>query len=149
MQVILLEKIKKIGNLGDKVNVKAGFGRNYLIPQGFAVPATAKNLESFEADRAAYEAKAADAMQIAQGRADELNKLTINIEALASDEGKLYGSVGIFELIKAFKNSGTDVKKREINLPEGPIHNVGEYEIQLVLHSDVTAMVKINVTAVK
>ena len=149
MQVILLEKIRNLGDLGELVNVKAGYGRNYLIPGGQAVSATSENILSFETRRAELEAKAQEKLTAAEERAARLNKLTINIDVLASDEGKLYGSVAAHEIQEAITNAGETIEKREISMPEGPIHSVGEYDIVVQVHSDVLAQVKIIVAASK
>lgn len=149
MEVILLEKIRNLGNLGDKVRVKAGYGRNFLIPQAKAVAATEDNLAKFEERRAELEEKAAKLLESAEQRASQINALELNIEALASDEGKLYGSVGPNEVSDAIVAAGVQVDRREVNMPEGPIHSVGEYEIEIQVHSDVVARVKLTVDAGK
>lgn len=149
MEVILLEKVRNLGNLGDKVNVKAGFGRNFLIPQGKGVFANKKNIELFEQRRAELEEKAQQQLAQAQQRAAAMNELVIVIESLASEEGKLYGSVGILEVLNAIKEKGIEVHKREINMTTGPIHSVGEYEVEILLHSDVTANLRVEVAAAK
>ena len=147
MQVILLEKIHNLGDLGDQVRVKAGYGRNYLLPQGKAVPATEKNVAKFEVRRVELEAKAADTLQAAEARAAKLEGLEVVIEAMASEEEKLYGSVGNVEIAEAMDKMGHEVEKREILLPDGPIRQLGEYEIQLQLHGDVSAAIKVVVKA--
>lgn len=149
MQVILLEKIRNLGNLGDTVNVKSGYGRNYLIPQSKAVFATEKNIELFEARRADLEKKAAQDLSQAQQRAAKLNDVTLIITAQASDEGKLYGSVSINEIKDALVARSIDVSKREIIMSEGPIHSVGNYVVDLMLHSDVVASLQVEVVAGK
>ena len=139
MEVILLEKIGKLGNIGDKANVKAGFGRNYLIPQGKAVFATASNIADFELRRADLEAAAASKLGAAQARAAALAAIgSVTITAVAGDEGKLFGSVGIRELEDALATAGSDINKSEINMPDGPIRFVGEFTIECQLHVDVT-----------
>jgi len=147
MNVILLEKIRNLGDLGDLVAVKPGYGRNCLIPQKKAVSATKANKELFQERRQVLEKKAAEALQSAQQRADKLNQLTLEIGMLASDEGKLYGSVGVNEVVIAIERAGHEVKKQEVILPDGPIYEVGEYEIQLQVHSDVTVTIKIMIVA--
>lgn len=148
MEVILLEKLGKLGNIGDIANVKAGFGRNYLIPQGKAVFATKANLEDFESRRAELEAAAATKMEKAQMRADKLAEIdSITILANAGDEGKLFGSVGTREIEEAVNNAGGEISKSEINMPEGAIRNVGEYSIEIQLHTDVTQSINIVVEA--
>ncbi|ETN91637.1 50S ribosomal protein L9 [Gammaproteobacteria bacterium MOLA455] len=139
MEVILLEKIGKLGNIGDKAVVKAGFGRNYLIPQGKAVFATASNIADFELRRADLEAAAAAKLGAAQKRAAALAAIgSVTITVVAGDEGKLFGSVGIRELEDALAAAGSDINKSEINMPDGPIRFVGEFSIECQLHVDVT-----------
>lgn len=149
MEVILLEKIQNLGNLGDKVKVSPGYGRNYLIPMGHALPATGKNLENFEARRAELEAQQADRLAQAQARADKLSGSKVTIEANMSDEGKLYGSIGTREIVLALHDAGLEVEKKEVLLPEGPLHYAGEHEIQLLLHTDVMVSVKVEILAAK
>lgn len=149
MEVILLEKVRNLGNLGDKVEVKAGFGRNYLIPQNKAVFATEKNLELFEQRRAELEKKAQQTLASAEQRAAKFNDITVVISALASDEGKLYGSVGATEIREALLARSFDVNKREIVMPDGPIHSIGDYVVELHLHSDVIAQLKVQVVSSK
>ena len=139
MEVILLEKIGKLGNIGDKAVVKSGFGRNYLIPQGKAVFATASNIADFELRRADLEAAAASKLEAAQTRAAALAAIgSVTITAVAGDEGKLFGSVGIRELEDALAAAGSDISKSEISMPDGPIRFVGEFSIECQLHVDVT-----------
>lgn len=148
MQVILLEKIHNLGNLGDKIKVRAGYGRNYLIPYGKAVPATVSNLARFEERRAELEAAAAATLAASQARADKLKDAVVQILAKAGDEGKLFGSVGVKDIADALtKAQGVEVHKSEVMLPNGVIRQVGEYEIALLLHSDISTNVKINVVA--
>jgi len=143
MQLILLQKVTNLGNLGDKVNVKPGFGRNFLVPQGKAVPATPANLAEFEARRAEYEAKANDALAAAEARKAKLEGAVVTIHANASTEGKLYGSVGPREIADALTKSGTQVSKSEVVLGEGAFRNVGEYEVVVHLHADIETPVKV------
>lgn len=139
MEVILLEKIGKLGNIGDKAVVKSGFGRNYLIPQGKAVFATAANIADFELRRADLEAAASSKLGAAEARAAALAAIgSVTITAVAGDEGKLFGSVGIRELEDALATAGSDINKSEINMPDGPIRFVGEFSIECQLHVDVT-----------
>jgi large subunit ribosomal protein L9 len=145
MQVILLEKVGKLGNLGDQINVKAGFGRNYLIPYGKAVPATKSNVADFESRRADLEAAAAEKATVAQGRAAQLAELSITIEANAGEEGKLFGSIGTRDLADAITAAGVEVSKSEVRLPEGVIRELGEFDVAVQLHSDVTQTVKVAV----
>ena len=147
MQLILLQKVTNLGNLGDKVNVKPGYGRNFLVPQGKAVPATAANLAEFEARRAEYEAKAIDALAAAEARKAKLEGAVVTIHANASTEGKLYGSVGPREIAEALTKAGTEVGKSEVVMGEGAFRNVGEYEVVVHLHADVETPVKVNVVA--
>ena len=148
MEVILLEKVGKLGNIGDVANVKAGFGRNYLIPQGKAVFATKENLAEFETRRADLEAAAATRMAEAQKRADKLAEIgSVTITAIAGDEGKLFGSVGTREIEEAINGAGGEITKSEINLPEGAIRSVGEFSVELSLHTDITQAVTIVVEA--
>ena len=147
MDVILLEKTRNLGNLGDKVSVKAGYGRNFLIPQGKAVPATKANLEAFEKRRAELEKKEAEELAIAQGRADQLKELKVTIASKAGEEGKLFGSIGTVDLARAMTDAGVEVKKSEVRLPEGAIRNIGEYEIAVQVHSDLSATVPVAVIA--
>jgi len=147
MQLILLQKVTNLGNLGDKVNVKPGFGRNFLVPQGKAVPATAANLAEFEARRAEYEARANDALAAAEARKAKLEGATVTIHANASTEGKLYGSVGPREIADALTKAGTQVNKSEVVMGEGAFRVVGEYEVVVHLHADVETPVKVVVEA--
>ena len=146
MEVILLENISKLGRLGQTVNVKAGFGRNYLIPQGKAVHATEANTAAFEARRAELEAAAAALLAAAQLRAEAINALgLISIAANAGEEGKLFGSVGTRDIAEAIVALGCEVDKSEVRLPSGALRELGEYEIAIQVHGDVTAMVAIAV----
>ena len=147
MEVILLEKIGKLGTIGDKVNVKAGYGRNYLIPNGKAVFATEANLAEFEARRAELEKAAADALAAAEARAAKLEDAAITIEANAGEEGKLFGSVGTDAIAEALESTCAEVVKSEVRLPEGAIREVGEYEVDIQLHAEVARTVKLTVVA--
>lgn len=148
MEVILLENIGKLGDLGDQVNVKAGYGRNFLIPQGKAVPATRDNIATFETRRAELEAAAAETTAAAQTRADQVTALgTITIEANAGEEGKLFGSIGTRDIADAVTAAGVEVSKAEVRLPEGALREVGEYEVNIHLHSDVDAVVNLAIIA--
>ena len=149
MQVILLEKVKNLGNLGDKVNVKPGYGRNFLIPQSKAVFATEKNVELFELRRADLEKKALQLFTQAEQRASKLNDITVTIAAQASDEGKLYGSVGPTEIKDALLAKSVEVSKREIVMPEGPLHSVGQFVVDIHVHSDVIAKLQVEIVASK
>ena len=148
MEIILLDKIANLGGLGDTVNVKAGFARNFLFPQGKAVPATKANVEKFEARRAEYEAKVAEELSAAQARADKVAELgEVTIAAPAGDEGKLFGSVGTRDIADAITAAGVTVSKAEVKLPTGTLSETGEYDIDLQLHSEVTTSVKVVIVA--
>ena len=147
MQLILLQKVVNLGNLGDKVSVKPGYGRNFLVPQGKAVPATAANLAEFEAKRAEYEAKAKAVHDEAEGRAAKLEGASVTITANAATEGKLFGSVGPRDIADAFTAAGLPLEKSEVIMGEGALRNVGEYEIVVKLHADVQTTVKVVVQA--
>ncbi|MBY4676394.1 50S ribosomal protein L9 [Marinobacterium arenosum] len=147
MEVILLEKIGKLGNLGDKVSVKAGFGRNFLIPQGKAVPATAANVEKFEARRAELEAAALEKLNAAQARAEALEGKEVTIVSKAGDEGKLFGSIGTRDIADAVTAAGSEVCKSEVRLPEGALRNVGEFDVSLQLHPEVSTVIKVTVVS--
>ena len=147
MEIILLENVLNLGRLGDKVRVKPGYGRNYLIPYGMAVAATAGNLQQFEQRRAELEQKARDTLTNAEKRAEQLATVELTVTALASEEGKLYGSVGVNEICKALLELGHEVKKNEIILPKGAIHEVGQYDIRLQLHSEVRIKMPLEVIA--
>ena len=145
MELILLTKVLNLGNLGDKVRVKAGYGRNFLIPYGKASPATPSNLAEFEKRRADYEAQAQQTLSGAEARLAKLNAATVTIRANASTEGKLYGSVGPRDIAEAFTAAGHPLSKSEVNLGEGPIRRTGEYDIHVTLHADVHATVKVTI----
>lgn len=147
MEVILLEKVRNLGSLGDKVQVKSGYGRNYLIPQNKAVYATEKSIELFEKRRAELEKNAQQSLSAAEQRAAKLNDVTLTIKAMASDEGKLYGSVGVTEIKDALVERNIEINKREIVLPEGPLHSVGNFVVEIHVHSDVIANLQIEVIA--
>jgi len=147
MEVILLEKIANLGNLGDKVSIKSGYGRNYLVPQGKAVPATAEKIKDFEARRAELEKVAAEKLTAANVRADALNKLSIVISHKAGDEGKLFGSVGTQSIADAITAAGAKVEKNEVRMPDGVIRQVGSYGINIHLHTDVVVTVSIEIAA--
>ncbi len=147
MEVILLEKVANLGTLGDKVKVKAGYGRNYLVPYGIAVPATETNLKAFEERRVELEKAAADKLVSAKARAEALEGASFTISSKAGDEGKLFGSIGVRDIADAVSTGGTEVEKSEVRLPEGPLRLVGEYDIELQLHSDVVVEIKLSVVA--
>ena len=143
MEVILLEKIANLGNLGDKVTIKSGYGRNYLVPQGKAVAATAKKIAEFEARRAELEKAAAEKLSAAQKLGNELSKLQITITHKAGDEGRLFGSVGTHNIAEAITAAGIAVEKQQIRLPHGAIRHIGDYPIDINLHSDVIVTLSI------
>ncbi len=147
MDIILLENIRNLGNLGEQVAVKAGYGRNFLLPQGKAVPATKDNIAMFEARRAELEAKAAEVLAAAQARAEKLAELSVTISATAGDEGKLFGSVGTADIAAAITEAGIETAKREVRLPNGVIRSVGEYDVAMQLHPEVDVEIKVNVVA--
>ncbi len=147
MEIILLEKVQNLGGIGDRVKVRPGYGRNYLIPQGKAVIANAENVAKFEQRRAELEQKAAEAHAAAQARADKLAELSVELVSKAGEEGKLYGSIGTRDIAEAVSAAGVELHKNEVRLPEGPIRQAGEYEIAVQLHADVSGTVKINIVA--
>lgn len=147
MEVILLEKIANLGNLGDKVTIKSGYGRNYLMPQGKAVPATATKIAEFEARRAELEKAALEKLKAAQARGNEISKLQIVIAHKAGDEGRLFGSVGTHNIAEAITAAGVPVEKQEIRLPHGAIRHIGEYNIDINVHTDVVVTMPIKVVA--
>jgi len=147
MEVILLESVQKLGELGDKVIVKSGYGRNFLIPQKKAVPATAENLQQFEERRAELEAAAGDKLSIAKGRAAKVDELSITITTKAGEEGKLFGSITVRDIADACEAAGVELEKSEVRLPEGPIRELGEFEIDIHLHPEVDAVLKLAVVA--
>ena len=148
MNVILLDKVANLGSLGDNVTVKAGFARNFLFPQGKAVPATKANLEQFEARRAELEAKVAEELAAAEARATKVAELAeITIASKAGDEGKLFGSIGTRDIADAITEAGLEVVKAEVKMPEGAIRETGEFDIAIQLHPEVMANIKVAVIA--
>lgn len=148
MQIILLDKVANLGGLGDQVTVKSGYARNFLFPQGKAVPATKANIEKFEARRAELEAKAQAQLDAANAKAEALAALgEVTIAAPAGDEGKLFGSVGTKDIADAITKAGVEVAKSEVKLPTGTLRELGEFEIDLQIHSDVMATVKLLIIA--
>ena len=143
MNVILLEKRRNLGDLGDTVTVAAGYGRNFLIPTGKAVPATKENIKHFEERRAELEAKAAEVLAAAQARADKLAGIEVTVAANAGDEGKLFGSVGTADIAEAVTEQGVELEKKEIRMPEGAIRQTGEYTFEVHLHPEVEANIKV------
>jgi len=145
MEVILLEKVHKLGELGDQVKVKPGFGRNYLIPSGKAVSATVDNIAKFDARRAELEKQQQESLSAASARAEKLNAVSISVARKAGAEGKLFGSVGTIDIADTVTESGVELAKHEIRLPDGPIRSTGEFEVDVHLHADVSAKIKVNV----
>ena len=147
MEVILLEKIHKLGELGQQVRVKPGYGRNYLIPKGKAVAATPDNIAQFEARRAELEKAQQDAQGRAAARAEGMAELSVTIARRAGSEGKLYGSVGTADIAEAVTAGGIELEKHEVRLPEGPLRVVGEHKVDIQLHADIVATITVNVVA--
>ncbi|HMB56696.1 MAG TPA: 50S ribosomal protein L9 [Arenimonas sp.] len=147
MKLILLQKVTNLGNLGTLVDVKPGYGRNFLVPYGKAVPATKSNIEAFEARRAEYEAKANDILAAAEARKAKLEGAEVTIAANASTEGKLFGSVGTRDIAEAFTAAGHKLEKSEVVMGEGPIRRTGEFEVVVHLHADVETKIKVVVVA--
>jgi large subunit ribosomal protein L9 len=147
MDVILLDKVGKLGDVGDKVTVNAGFGRNFLIPQGKALPATATNVADFEVRRAELEAAATAKRNGAKERALKLVDLAVTLVTKAGNEGKLFGSIGTRDIADAITAAGVVVSKSEVRLPEGALREVGEYDIDVQLHSEVAQIIKLTIKA--
>ena len=147
MNIILLERIGRLGTLGDEVAVKNGFARNYLIPTGKAVRVTKENRKAFEARRAELETAAGEKLAAAETRAAALEGVSTTLRVRASEEGKLFGSVGTVEIARALTDQGHEVSKAEVSLPEGAIRDIGEHEVEIQLHAGVSAMIGVNVVA--
>jgi large subunit ribosomal protein L9 len=147
MELILLEKVNNLGNLGDKVKVRSGYGRNFLLPKGKAVAATASNSAEFEARRAQFEQNQADALAKAQQRAETLANVTVVIARRAGAEGKLFGSVNTTDIAEAVAATGVALVRQEVRLPNGALRMTGEYAVDVHLHTDVNTSVKIHVVA--
>jgi large subunit ribosomal protein L9 len=145
MQVILMEKVVNLGNLGDVVKVRDGFARNYLIPQGKAKRATPDNLKAFEARRAELEKAQADSLAKAQERAAKLEGLMVQVTQKAGVDGRLFGSVGNYDIVEALGKQGVEIERSQVRMPQGPLKQVGDYPIQIVLHSDVVATITVSV----
>lgn len=143
MEVILLEKVENLGNLGDRVKVRAGYGRNYLIPTGKATVATPANVAKFEVRRAELEKMAGEALAAAQARRQALEGVAVTVKANAGEEGRLFGSVGTTDVAQALTDAGVKVERHEVRLPTGPFRQVGEYEVTIHLHTDVDAQVRV------
>ncbi len=149
MEVILLEKLGKLGNLGDKVKVKSGYGRNYLLPFGKAVAATEANVAEFETRRAGLEKSANEKLSTAETRAESLVDLVVTIEATAGEGGKLFGSVGPRDVADAITSAGVEVSKSEVRMPQGPIRELGEYQVVVHFHADVETSVELAVIEIE
>jgi large subunit ribosomal protein L9 len=147
MNVILLDKVENLGDIGDMVTVKPGYGRNYLLPQGKATLATKANIAEVEARRVELEKAAAEELATARDRARLIDGMELIVPANAGEEGKLFGSVGPIDVCDAFEKVGVEVERSEVRMPEGPIHEIGDYEIGLHLHADVNVEVKLKVVA--
>ena len=145
MEIILLEKIDNVGAMGDRVKVKSGYARNYLIPQGKATVATPENVAKFEARRAELEKRAADELSVAQERAKVLEKLTLRIEAQAGPEGRLFGSVGTSDIVDACAALGVEIERSEVRLAHGPLRTVGQHEVDFHLHTDVNVTLMLTI----
>lgn len=149
MEVILLEKVRNLGNLGEQVKVKSGFARNYLIPYGKAVTANEANRAKFEAQRAELEKAQADALGKAQARAEKMTGYTVQIVRKVSEEGKLFGSVGIRDICDAMKQAGFELERSEIHLDRGPLKEIGDHEISVSLHPEVNFKLIVSVIGEK
>jgi len=147
MELILLEKVDNLGNIGDKVRVRSGYGRNFLLPKGKATLATPENMAQFEARRAELEARQAAELAAANARAAELSALSITLTAKAGAEGKLYGSLGTVDIAEGCTAAGAEVQRSEVRLPDGPIRALGEHEVEIHLHTDVNVTIKVSVVA--
>jgi large subunit ribosomal protein L9 len=149
MEVILLEKVRNLGSLGDQVKVKAGFARNYLIPYGKAVTANEENRAKFEAKRAELEKTQADAQDRARSRAEKMTGFTVQIVRKVSEEGKLFGSVGVRDICDAMKEAGFELVRSEVHLDRGPLKEMGDHEISISLHPEVNFKVIVSVIGEK
>lgn len=147
MEVILLEKIVNLGDLGDKVSVKSGYGRNFLLPQNKAVAATKENIRTFEVRRAELEKIEQAKLGEARKRAEKINGLTLALTAKAGEEGKLFGSITVRDIVDAVEAQGIEIDKSEVLMPDGPIRALGEYEIDVQVHAAVIATIKVGVVA--
>jgi large subunit ribosomal protein L9 len=145
MDVILLEKVENLGNIGDRVNVKAGYGRNFLLPKGKATVATADNIAIFEARRAELEAKQADELGAANARAEKLAGLELSLTANVGAEGKLFGSLGTVDIADAATAAGVEILRSEVRLPDGPLRSVGAHDVEIHLHTDLNVFIKVEV----
>ena len=147
MQIILLEKVENLGALGDTVNVRPGYARNFLFPKGKAVPATKANVEQFEARRAELEAQSAAKLADAESRKEKIEEIELSVAVKAGEEGKLFGSLGTRDIADLVTEAGVELAKAEVRLPEGPIRSVGEFDVAIHLHPEVNATLKLHVVA--
>ena len=147
MQIILLEKVANLGALGDTVTVRPGYARNFLFPQGKAVPATKANVEQFEARRAELEAQSAAKLADAESRKEKIEEIELSVAVKAGEEGKLFGSLGTRDIADLVTEAGVELAKAEVRLPEGPIRSVGEFDVAIHLHPEVNATLKLPVVA--
>ncbi|HNW79790.1 MAG TPA: 50S ribosomal protein L9 [Candidatus Competibacteraceae bacterium] len=147
MEIILLEKVANLGGLGDRVKVKSGYARNFLIPKGKATEATSSNIARFEARRAELERIAAEALAKAQARAEQLAELIVTLSVKTGSEGRLFGSVGAADIANAVSAAGIELQKHEVRLADGPIRQIGEYDVDLFLHGEVKTQIRVNVIA--
>ena len=147
MEIILLEKVANLGGLGDRVKVKSGYARNFLIPKGKATEATSSNIARFEARRAELERIAAEALARAQARAEQLAELIVTLSVKTGSEGRLFGSVGAADIANAVSAAGIELQKHEVRLADGPIRQIGEYDVDLFLHGEVKTQIRVNVIA--
>ena len=147
MQIILLEKVANLGELGEQVTVKPGYARNFLFPQNKAVPATKANVEQFEARRAELEKAAAEKLASANSRKEKIEGIELSVAVRAGDEGKLFGSLGNRDIAELATEAGVELSKSEVRLPEGPIRTVGEFDVAIHLHAEVNAVLKLHVVA--
>lgn len=145
MEVILLEKVENLGNIGDQVRVKSGYGRNFLLPKGKATLATPENVAIFEARRVELEAKEAGELEAAQARADTLGNMELSVTAKVGVEGKLFGSLGTLDIAEACSAAGVEIQRSEVRLPDGPLRSVGQHEVEIHLHSELNVTIKVNV----
>jgi large subunit ribosomal protein L9 len=147
MDIILLQKVANLGQIGDRVKVKSGYARNFLVPTGRATMATAANIAKFEAQRATLEAKAAEELHAAQARAEALGTFKLELRAKAGAEGKLFGSIGTADIAEASTKAGHALSRSEVRLPAGPIRLAGDHQVQLHLHTDVDVILAVTIVA--
>ena len=147
MEIILLQKVANLGNIGDRVKVRSGYGRNFLLPQGKATLATAEHIAKFEARRAEIEKAAHAEISAAQARAKKLEGFKLTLSAKAGGEGKLFGSVGTSDIVDGLKAAGHEVERSELRMPNGPIRQAGDHTVQLHLHTDVTLDLPVSIVA--